>query len=62
MLLAPIEAVIEWEQAGEPYHANYDIAPDGRSFVFVRQSGGNSLTDVAVVLNWFQAAARARTP
>ena len=36
-------------------HANYDIAPDGRSFVFVRPSGG---THIVVLQNVPEIARR----
>jgi hypothetical protein len=54
--------VLVGDYVAEPYHANWDISPDGRSFVFIRQAGGSRLADVTVVLNWFQNVARRGRP
>jgi Tol biopolymer transport system component/tRNA A-37 threonylcarbamoyl transferase component Bud32 len=54
--------VLVGDYVAEPYHANWDISPDGRSFVFIRQPGGSRLADVTVVLNWFQNVARRGRP
>jgi len=37
---------------GWPYHPNYDVAPDGQSFVIVRP-GNPQDVQLVVVLNWF---------
>ena len=39
---------------GDPTHAGYDIAPDGRHFAMVRRLGGASL--LTVTLHWFENA------
>jgi hypothetical protein len=37
-----------------PFGRSYDIAPDGERFLMVRQPvGGEVLTNLAVVVNWF---------
>ena len=40
---------------GDPTHAGYDIAPDGRHFAMVRRLSGASL--LTVTLHWFENAA-----
>ena len=38
-----------------PFGRNYDIAPDGERFLMVRQAtGGEVLTNLNVVVNWFE--------
>jgi len=37
----------------EPFHSNYDIAPDGKTFVFVRSPESRDVRQMVVVLNWF---------
>ncbi len=38
---------------------NYDISPDGQSFMMIKASGdGNSPTQINVVLNWFEELKR----
>jgi serine/threonine-protein kinase len=36
-----------------PFHANYDVGPDGTWFVFVAARGNQSVRGVQMVLNWF---------
>jgi eukaryotic-like serine/threonine-protein kinase len=39
----------------EPYHAAYDVTPDGRRFLMVRLSDSGSIDETLVVVeNWFQ--------
>jgi len=46
-------AVLSGKYVREAVHANYDIAPEGNTFVMIRQASGNT-TAVTVLLNWFQ--------
>jgi len=42
----------------EAYHTNYDVAPDGSAFVFVKGTRQDATSDLTVVLNWFAAVLR----
>jgi hypothetical protein len=37
----------------EPFHANYDVAPDGKSFLLVRPVQSRDARGLFVMLNWF---------
>ena len=39
---------------GSVLRADYDIAPDGQRFVMLQQGGTDALTQINVVLNWFE--------
>ena len=39
-------------------HPGYDIAPDGQSFVMIQRSREKPLTEIHVVLNWFEELKR----
>jgi eukaryotic-like serine/threonine-protein kinase len=52
--------VLTGHYAREPFHANYDVAPDGKSFVLVRPVQSRDARGLYVVLNWFAARAAAR--
>ncbi len=43
-------------------HAGYDVAPDGESFVMIQQSRDEPLTEIHVVLNWFEELNRLVPP
>ena len=46
--------------AREPFHSNYDVAPDGKTFVMLRSAvAGASATSLTVLLNWFDSEHRA---
>jgi Tol biopolymer transport system component len=45
----------------EAYHANYDVAPDGRSFVMIRRSNGANAAVLQVLLNWIPVPKAAGT-
>ncbi len=45
----------------EAYHTNYDVAPDGSAFVFVRGTRQDATSDLTLVLNWFQSLKRSAT-
>ena len=36
-----------------PFHANYDVGPDGKWFVFVAGLGDQPMRSIQMVLNWF---------
>ena len=42
--------LFESDYATHPYHPNYDVAPDGRQFVMLKQSGDEA--QLVVVINW----------
>ena len=44
----------------EPFHSNYDVAPDGKSFVFIRSVDARGPPQLVVVLNWFDPRNRGR--
>jgi hypothetical protein len=50
--------VLTGHYAREPFHANYDVAPDGKSFVFVRPVESRDARGLYVVLNWFASRER----
>ena len=50
--------VLTGHYAREPFHANYDVAPDGKSFVFVRPVESRDARGLFVVLNWFGSTSR----
>jgi len=35
-------------------HPGYDVMPDGQSFVMIQRNSEAALTEIHVVLNWFQ--------
>jgi hypothetical protein len=39
-------------------NSNYDVAPDGQRFMMVRPAEGSALTELHVVLNWFEELKR----
>ncbi|MGE5100272.1 MAG: LpqB family beta-propeller domain-containing protein, partial [Deltaproteobacteria bacterium] len=45
--------VLTGRYSREPFHANYDVAPDGKGFVFVRPVESREAKGLYVVLNWF---------
>jgi len=36
----------------EPYHQNYDLSPDGRSFLMIKPTAGS--VRLLMVVNWAQ--------
>ena len=50
--------VLTGHYAREPFHANYDVAPDGKSFVLVRPVESRDARGLYVVLNWFESTSR----
>lgn len=43
--------------------SNYDIAPDGKSFVMIKPDRGwGKTTEIRVVLNWFEELQRLAPP
>ena len=48
--------LFEGEYATHAYHPNYDVAPDGRHFVMLKQSG--DATQLVVVVNWVEELRR----
>jgi Tol biopolymer transport system component len=52
--------VLTGHYAREPFHANYDVAPDGKSFVLVRPVQSRDARGLYVVLNWFAGRRAAR--
>ena len=44
------QALFEGPFATDPYHPNYDVAPDGKSFVMVRQT--EESRRMVIVVNW----------
>ncbi len=45
--------------AREPFHSNYDLAPDGKTFVMLRSAvAGAPTTALTVLLNWFDSERR----
>ena len=44
----------------ETFHSNYDVAPDGRTFVFVRRASQHR-SSVTVLVNWLPKAIAAGT-
>ena len=45
--------VLSGRYSREPFHANYDVSPDGKSFVFVRPVESRDAKGLFVVVNWF---------
>jgi hypothetical protein len=46
--------------AREPFHSNYDVSPDGKTFVMLRSAvAGVPATALTVLLNWFDSEHRA---
>jgi serine/threonine-protein kinase len=43
---------------GQGTSTNYDIAPDGRSFIMIRPEGASAPNQLNVVLNWFEELKR----
>jgi hypothetical protein len=43
--------------AGHPYHQNYDVMPDGRTFVMLQPAGSEG-RQIVVVLNWMDEVRR----
>ena len=39
-------------------HASYDVSPDGQSFVMLQESRDEPLTEIHIVLNWFDELER----
>ncbi len=39
-------------------HASYDVSPDGQSFVMIQESRDEPLTEIHIVLNWFDELER----
>ena len=50
------ELVLSGNFATDPTgHAGYDVMPDGQSFVMIEVDEGAPLTEIHVVLNWFES-------
>jgi hypothetical protein len=49
-------SLFEGPYATDVYHANYDVAPDGRSFVMIRPVEENR--HVVMVVNWIEELRR----
>jgi len=45
--------VLVGQYARESYHSNYDVAPDGKTFVMIRSGGGQANATITVLTNWF---------
>jgi hypothetical protein len=56
--VGPRRFVLTGHYSREPFHANYDVAPDGKSFVFVRPVESRDARGLYVVLNWFSSRDR----
>jgi serine/threonine-protein kinase len=56
--VGPRRFVLTGHYSREPFHANYDVAPDGKSFVFVRPVEPRDARGLYVVLNWFSSRDR----
>ncbi len=39
-------------------HAGYDVMPDGQSFIMSEEIYGESLTEIRIILNWFDELER----
>ena len=50
------EKLFEGPYTTDPFHPNYDVAPDGRSFVMLRPVEGNR--QLVMVLNWIEELRR----
>jgi serine/threonine-protein kinase len=50
------EKLFEGPYTTDPFHPNYDVAPDGKSFVMLRPVEGNR--QLVMVLNWVQELRR----
>ena len=42
--------------ARESYHTNYDVAPDGKTFVMIRGGGERAGSEITVLVNWLDVS------
>jgi hypothetical protein len=50
------DTLFEGPYTTDPFHPNYDVAPDGKSFVMVRPVEANR--QLVMVVNWIQELRR----
>ena len=51
----PRRLVFAGAYAREPFHSNYDVAPDGKAFIMIRSTSPTAPVNLTVLLNWFDA-------
>jgi len=51
--VGPRRVVLTGGFVSEAYHANYDVAPDGSGYVFIRSARSDAPGEVTILLNWF---------
>jgi serine/threonine-protein kinase len=47
--------VLEGQYMHDPFHSNYDVGPDGKTFVMLRTDVSHSSGSLSVLVNWFAA-------
>ena len=55
--------VLAGEYEREPFHSNYDVAPDGKTFVMIRGASDRETETITVLMNWLSPnRAKSETP